>query len=96
MKEEKGYPKEQHSLIIMDTFKDQRGISSVEERDWPSWHQNYPIWKLHIHLGSLIFSDNQEIIVNGFDSAGISEVVTKTSTILDKVENASREVWKWL
>ena len=33
MKEEKGYPKEQHSLIIMDTFKDQRGISSVEERD---------------------------------------------------------------
>ena len=32
-------------------------------------------------------SDNQEIIVNGFDSAGISEAVTKASTILDKVEN---------
>ena len=39
-------------------------------------------------------SDNQEIIVNGFDSTGISEAVTKASTVLDKVENPFREVYK--
>ena len=36
-------------------------------------------------------SDNQEITVNGFDSAGISEAVTKASAILNKVENPFRE-----
>ena len=36
--------------------------------------------------------DNQEIIVNSFDSAGISEAVTKASTILYKIENSCREV----
>ena len=37
-------------------------------------------------------SGNQEIIVNDFDKAGISEAVTKASMILDKVENPLREV----
>ena len=37
-------------------------------------------------------SDNQEIIVDGFDSTEISEAVTKASTVLDKVENPFREV----
>ena len=36
--------------------------------------------------------DNQEIVVNSFDSAGISEAVTKASTILYKIENSCREV----
>ena len=36
--------------------------------------------------------DNQEIIVHDFDSAGMSEAVTKGSTILDKVKNPFREV----
>ena len=39
-----------------------------------------------------LLSDNQEIIANGFYSAEISEVVTKASTILYKVENPFREV----
>ena len=37
-------------------------------------------------------SGNQEIIVHGFDSARMSEAVTKASAILGKVENPFREV----
>ena len=37
-------------------------------------------------------SDNQEVIVTGFDGAGISEAVSKATTILDKVENLFREL----
>ena len=47
-----------------------------------SWFIN-----LHKHL-----SDDHKIIVNNFNSAGISEAISKTSTILDKVENYFREV----
>ena len=36
--------------------------------------------------------DNQEIVANGFDSARISEAVTKASTILDKVENPFKRI----
>ena len=49
--------------------------------------QAYWIVGLYKHL-----SDIQEIIVNGFDSAGISEAVTKACTILDKVKSPFREM----
>lgn len=47
------------------------------------------MFQWHKHL-----SENQEITVNDFDSAGISEAVTKASTIWDNVENPFREVQK--
>ena len=43
-------------------------------------------WHAHI------LNNFQEIIFNGFNSAGISEAVTKASMIFDEVENPLREV----
>ena len=150
-KEEKGYPEEKLSLIIMDTFKGQgndtlkelcsennceivivpnnltnkfqpldtnvkKAAKAFIQNHYSDWFSNevsvnlkkgidrgdikitlnlcnlrplHASWiaDLYKHL-----SDNQEIIVNGFDSAGISEALTKASKILDKAENPFREV----
>ena len=81
----------------------ERSIKSVEERDWPAGIKItselsnlkplHALWivDLYKHL-----SDNQEIIVNGFDSVWISEAETKASAILDKVDNSLREAQKSL
>ena len=70
---------------------------SVQLTQLTSKLQNYQTWKLYMHPRSYEhLSDNQGIIVNGFNSAGILEVVTKACTILDKVESPFREVKKLL
>ena len=152
-KEEKDYPKEQQSLIIVDTFQGQdnntlkelcaknnckivilphnltskleplnisvnKAAKSFMQNQYKDWFSNEVSVQLKKGIGpadikiisklsnlkslhtSWIFdmykhlSENQEIIVNGFDSVWISEAVTKASTILDKVENPFRGVQK--
>lgn len=55
-----------------------------KKKSWIAW-----IADLSKHL-----SDNQEIFVNSYDRAGISEAVIKASTIMNKVKNPVREVCK--
>ena len=149
-KQEKGYPEEQYSLIIMDTFKGQDNDTlkklcsknhcevvivphnltnkfqpldiSVNKAAKAFIQNKYNEWfsdEVSIQLrrgidpsdikissklsdlkplhGSWIvdlykhLSENKEMIINGFDSAGISEAVKTASTILEKVENPFRE-----
>ena len=45
-------------------------------------------WNIHLYKH---LSDNQGIILSGFESALISEALTKASSSLDKVENPFKE-----
>ena len=145
VKIENGYPEEQHSLVIMDTFKGQDNDTLKElcsenncevvivphnltnkfqpldisvNRAAKAFIQNLYEWfsnqvaiqlkhgidptdvKIYSKLSDLKplhaswivdlydhLSNEAEMIINGFDSAGITEAVNNAQTVLEKVEN---------
>lgn len=150
VKEEKGYPKEQHCLIIMDTFKGQdndvlkelcsdnnckvvivphnltnkfqpldisvnKAAKAFIQNRYNEWFSNQVSIQLKkgtdpadvkvssklsdlkpLHASWIVdlykhMSKEPEMIVNGFNGAGITEAVNEAKLVLEKVENPFRE-----
>jgi len=150
-KAENGYPKEQHSLIIMDTFKGQdndtlkdlcaenhcevvivphnltnkfqpldisvnKAAKSFVQNLYNDWFSNQIAEQLQkgndpkdikittklstlkpLHASWIVklyhhMCENSEMIINGFESAGIAEAVNEARKIMEKVENPFREL----